>query len=498
MDIVRKIHPILPNDNQPFWTESEQAVFAAALYYYHFKYRLGFSETIIAIMARFVSALCEDLVKSPDVHIQFLLGEFASMKPEMLANVDRGLRNKLMLFATDPYISHAFRGKQEGAACFSWKDLDKYNIFLRIPEDKIEQWSGAVNLMYTQLIRHLMRRPDIHSEESKNNVQTLLLMDEFARFGKLEMITAAMATLRSKNVNICLMIQSVAQLDRIYGVDGRRDIFDNCGYVAILRATDPDTQKYLCEMIGTRKSSKCSMSKSLDKEGNTTGYSKQISEDRDLLVQPHELSTLKDVLLLNPDGFCRPKKFQMDNKEMRHRLFSTKLHVETPLFGDTYFENLMAEHRFLHPQGIVIDPAPDVAACPTPDVVTCPATIAMNRSKRNEGAKIMSIEERNANVQKRIETAAQQRQTELIERETQEKETLEDEDSRRHRIIGDLVTRYFPTVRWCKLGTDDEDRIRLEAFLFVLSVDPDLVDKLQEQADQLVSDEPDGGWRELG
>ena len=516
-DIVRAIHPVLPNDNQPFWADSERGVFAAALYYYC-KCGLGFSETIIAITAQPVSTLCEDMLKSPDVHIQSFLGETASMKPEILANIDRGLRNKLMLFATDPYISHAFRGKREGAVCFSWRDLDKYNIFLRIPGDKIEQWSGAVNLMYTQLIRHLERRPEMHSEEGKNNVQTLLLMDEFARFGKLEMITAALATLRSKNVNICLMIQSVAQLDMIYGEKSRRVIFDNCGYLAILRATNPDTQKYLCEMIGTRKSTKHSVSENFDKEGNTTGYGQHISDDRNWVVQPHDLRTLKDVLLLTPYGFFGAKKFQMCNKKKWHQLFSTEIYIEKPLFPDPYFETCTAEYNFLHPRGIDVRPAPNVAACPAPDAATCSVEIPINQSKRNEGAKIMSIDERSANVKKRIEAAELQERIvqttyddepheekpyveephegEIRENEAHEGEIQEDEVSYRHRIIGELVERYFPTVRGCKLGTDDEDRIRLEAFLFVLSVDPDLVDRLQEQAEQLVSEDPDGGWRE--
>lgn len=132
----------------------------------------------------------------------------------------------------------------------------------------------------------------------------------------------------------------------------------------------------------------------------------------------------------------------------------------------------------------------------------------------------MSIDERSANVKKRIEAAELQERIvqttyedepheekphveephegEIREDEAHEGESQEDGVSYRHRIIGELVERYFPTVRECKLGIDDEDRIRLKAFLFVLSVDPDLVDKLHEQADQLVSEEPDGGWRELG
>lgn len=237
--ITLAIIPTPHNDNQPFWVETEQGILAAALlYYFQHKDGMGFSQAIVSIMASTVAKLTKEILDSGNEKAKMFLGELADAKPEVLANFDRGLRNKLMLFATDPYISHAFRGTREGADCFSWNDLDEYNIFLRIPANRIEQWGGAINLMYTQLIRHLERRADKYTPEGANNIQTLLLMDEFARFGKFNMITQAMSTLRSNNVNFCLMIQSIAQLDKIYGELDRRIILDNCQYQAILRAND--------------------------------------------------------------------------------------------------------------------------------------------------------------------------------------------------------------------------------------------------------------------
>ena len=79
--------------------------------------------------------------------------------------------------------------------------------------------------MYTQLIRYLERRPDKYSPEGADNIQALLLMDEFARFGKLPLIADAVSTLRNRNVNICIVIQSLAQLDKIYGRDDRKSFW---------------------------------------------------------------------------------------------------------------------------------------------------------------------------------------------------------------------------------------------------------------------------------
>ena len=471
-EIAIAIAPVLPDDKQPFWAETEQGVLTAALLHY-FNLGLSFSETMCKIVSSTMSGLCKELSESHDPYVQMALGEMGSLKPETRACFDRGLRNKLMVFAADPYINHAFRGRREGANCFTWDNLNHFNIFLRIPADKIEQWRGAINLMYTQLIRHLERRPEMHSAEGAQNVQTLLLMDEFARFGKLEMITAALATLRSKNVNICLMIQSIAQLDQIYGEYDRRIFFDNCQFQAILRANDADTQKYLCELIGTRTSIQRSVSEHEDEFGDTTGYNRQLSEVRDWVIQPHELATLDDVLLLTPYGSCQAKKYRPDDEEMSSKLLSRPEMIRATAIPVTTSGTTSSK------------------AIPC-KVVRAP--VNHGNFKKNEGAKIMSIEERTVKANERIDAAENRRRQE--ERATQEAQRRR--DSRRNYVIGELVTRYFPSLRDYEPGTDTENKSRfepLEAFLCVLSTDYDLVRELQDRAAQMVEDDPDGEWR---
>ena len=323
-ELVLAIIPVSQDDNQPFWAETEQGILAASLLYF-FQYGSSFSEAIALIANSTVTQLSEMILGDGDNTAKMLLGEIVNMKDETRATFDRGLRNKIMLFATDPHISHAFRGKREDAPCFTWDDLDNSNIFLRLPAERIEQWGSAINLMYTQLIRHLERRPDKYSLKGMNNIQTLLLMDEFARFGKLEMITNAMSTLRSKNVNICIMIQSIAQLDKIYGEYDRRIILDNCQFQAILRANDSETQKYLSELIGTKTGTCRSISENMNEFMEEVSYSRQLSETREYKVYPHELSTLEDILLLTPYGFCRIDKIQLHCNSVSKQALSTEL-----------------------------------------------------------------------------------------------------------------------------------------------------------------------------
>lgn len=449
-EIAFAIIPIQPDVKEPFWPDTERGVLAAALLYY-FQLGLSFSETIGKILEQPLSFLCEKLSDSDDIRVSIFLGEMTAMKPETLANVDRGLRNKLMLFATDPYISHAFRGQREGANCFNWDDLNEFNIFLRIPADKIEQWSGAINLIYTQLIRYLERRPEMYSVEGANNVQTLLLMDEFARFSKLEMITSAMSTLRSKNVNICLIVQSIAQLDSIYGEYKRRIMFDNCQYKAILRSDDADTQKYLSDLIGTCIRRQHSVSEQLDKSMEIAGYSVQISEVRDWIVYPHELSTLDDILLLTPYGFYRMEKFQPSNDLANYILYSA-------------FKKQIGFSK-------------DAKLASIND----PITPIIDTPKRNEGAEMLNIGKRNQEANKRIaESKYQQR---FVQRQTQDEKLAEIQCC--NYIIGKLVSKYFPEVCEIEPGTSDENEVRfqfVEAFLAALANDEGLVKQLKEKA----------------
>lgn len=155
---------------------------------------------------------------------------------------------------------------------------------------------------------------------------------------------------------------------------------------------------------------------------------------------------------------------------------------------------LFPKPQIIHVKATVTPIPEGVDVRQIPSVVVRPIEIVPNISKKNEGATIMSNEERSKNANKRIKTAEQQRRL----NERREREDQRGKLRRRHYIIGELVAKYFPTVQEYEPGTDDENRTRfepLEAFLYVLSTDPDLVDELQERAAQLVSEDPDGEWR---
>ena len=70
-EIVLAIIPSTPEDNQPFWIESEQALFAAALLYF-FRLGLSFSEAICELMSTAISDLCQRLSDAGDTQVMLI------------------------------------------------------------------------------------------------------------------------------------------------------------------------------------------------------------------------------------------------------------------------------------------------------------------------------------------------------------------------------------------------------------------------------------------
>ena len=225
-----------------------------------------------ALISRPLSETLEELLALDDPVLKIIIGSSAKLKSAELASHDRELRNALMVFVTDQRINDAFDCDWEkDNYTFCWDDLSNFNIFIRIPEGRIDQWSAPMRLMLTQLFTYLERRKD--KSISHDEPPVLLLLDEVARFGKIEGLSNALCTLRSKNVNIVMALQSLAQLDKHYGTEERRIICENCCYKLILYAGDPETQKYLSDLIGVKSTMLHGKGTNTDTSGDDIGYS---------------------------------------------------------------------------------------------------------------------------------------------------------------------------------------------------------------------------------
>lgn len=280
----------------PFWIRAAQNILTGYLLYGY-----GQGESFISLLKEMQNYPAEVLIKaaSTDDRARMYVGQYAGIKDQTLAGIMSELSNHVIPFIGDPQIESALSRSN-----IITPDLLEggRNIFLQIPEHKMNQWKPLFTLIIQQFLTHFERRPE------GNNAPILFLLDEFPRFGKMDGILNGLATLRSKKITICLLIQSLAQLDAIYGHDQRKIIADNCGYKAVLGATDAETQQYFSSLVGKEMQEQESFTKNRENPFYHKVVSSSTSMVERAVIRPEEFAYLKDIVLMTPEGFCRVAK----------------------------------------------------------------------------------------------------------------------------------------------------------------------------------------------
>lgn len=298
-EIALAIMPIPKEVKDPFWVKSAQNIFIASmLYFYEQKY--SFIRTIEKIQSTPIEQLINEIKEGNNQDAKYFINSFIGLDIKTLSGIYTELSNNIMLFATDQQIKETLTRDY----VITPEDLENgIDIYVVIEESKLEQWKGLLTLIVNQFLKHFERRAN------EGATPILFLLDEFARLGKIETMSNGLATLRSKKITIALLIQSLAQLDEIYGQETRKVIADNCSYKAILKATDADTQEYFSKLVGTYDKAKKSHNSNYEQYtglGKGTGTSTTTEEKR--IIKPEEFAYLKDIVLLTPMGFYRVDK----------------------------------------------------------------------------------------------------------------------------------------------------------------------------------------------
>jgi len=296
--IAQAIIPLPPEVTDPFWIESAQTLLTGAILHY---YTLGhpFIETLREIQQNGARRLIDTVSDSPDDTARLCMGGFVDMTEKTLSGIFAELSRNIISLVTDGDIVSALSSDNTIEPI----DLEYgYDIFLSVPEHLLRQWKNLLGLMVNQFMSFFERR-----DEGSNLPPILFLLDEFPRLGKIPFIMDGLATLRSKKITICLILQSLAQLDVLYGRDERRIISDTCAYKAVLSATDPDTQEYFSKLVGTYEKEKPTNTKSLF---NPLGNSRSVTTEEKPIIKPADFATLQDVVLLHPfeQGVSRVQK----------------------------------------------------------------------------------------------------------------------------------------------------------------------------------------------
>lgn len=97
---------------------------------------------------------------------------------------------------------------------------EKSVVYIRIKESQQEQYSFLLNLFYTQLFNTMLNKlPE------KNDLMIYCLLDEFGNMNVPNFHTI-ITTIRKYKVSISIILQSINQLNEVYGVNKAKTILD--------------------------------------------------------------------------------------------------------------------------------------------------------------------------------------------------------------------------------------------------------------------------------
>ena len=125
---------------------------------------------------------------------------------------------------------------------------DRKTAFFVIISDTDATFNFIVAMMYSQLFNLLCDKAD-NEYGGRLPVHVRCLLDEFANIGKIPNFEKLIATIRSREISACIILQAQSQLKAIYK-DNADTIIGNCDSTLFLGGKEKTTLKELSEVLG--------------------------------------------------------------------------------------------------------------------------------------------------------------------------------------------------------------------------------------------------------
>lgn len=168
-------------------------------------------------------------------------------------------------------------------------------IYIIVP-DEDKTYYSLITIIVGLLYRELVKLANIQKSK-KLPVQIDWMLDEFANCPPLSDIEAIVSVARSRGMRFQFFIQSLSQLDNVYGKEVAQIILDNCGLV-YLKTNTQETAEAISKRLGKKTIESRSISQSFSKNDYNGNRSTSLM-GRDLLT-PEEVKQLHYKTIIFP------------------------------------------------------------------------------------------------------------------------------------------------------------------------------------------------------
>ena len=302
-DILKLVTTLMTNTNgegsggDPFWEKSECLLLTALIAYLH--YEAPVEEQNFATLLEMLNTMQvledDEEYQNP---VDLLFEELAKKKPNSFA----GRQYKLYKLAAGKTAKSILISCGARLAPFDIQELrdltmydelqldtlgDKKTALFLIMSDTDSTFNFLISMVYTQLFNLLCdKADDVYG--GKLPVHVRCLIDECANIGQIPQLEKLVATIRSREISACLVLQTRSQLKAIYK-DNADTIVGNMDSQIFLGGSEPTTLKDLSEMLGKETIDAFNTS---DTRGNSPSYGTTFQKMGHELLSRDELAVL--------------------------------------------------------------------------------------------------------------------------------------------------------------------------------------------------------------
>ena len=302
-DILKLVTTLMTNTKgegsggDPFWEKSERLLLTALIAYLH--YEAPVEEQNFATLLEMLNTMQvledDEEYQNP---VDLLFEELAKKKPNSFA----GRQYKLYKLAAGKTAKSILISCGARLAPFDIQELrdltmydelqldtlgDKKTALFLIMSDTDSTFNFLISMFYTQLFNLLCdKADDVYG--GKLPVHVRCLIDECANIGQIPNLEKLVATIRSREISACLVLQARSQLKAIYK-DNADTIVGNMDSQIFLGGSEPTTLKDLSEMLGKETIDAFNTS---DTRGNSPSYGTTFQKMGHELLSRDELAVL--------------------------------------------------------------------------------------------------------------------------------------------------------------------------------------------------------------
>lgn len=107
---------------------------------------------------------------------------------------------------------------------------------------------AVCDVFNTQAMQILIAEAD-QMEDGRLPVPCRLILDDFAAAARIENFDNLISIIRSREISVSIIIQSLSQIRHMYSEQQANTILNNCAHVLYLAGKDPDTMRYIADYL---------------------------------------------------------------------------------------------------------------------------------------------------------------------------------------------------------------------------------------------------------